>query len=434
MADTADVIIIGAGVIGAAIGYEMAKAGHSTLNIDRNHDAGTGSTAGSCAIIRVHYSTLDGSALAYEGYYDWANWPDYLGVDDEQGLARFVECGCLVMETPANGHMTRHKEICRALNIPFEEWDAKAITDRLPVYNLDSFAPARRIDDPAFGTPNGGHLDGAVFFPTAGYVTDPQLSAHNLRRAAEAHGARFLFNRAVTGILRENGRAAGVTLDDGTTVRAPVVINVAGPASHRINDMAGVTGDMNITTRPLRQEVAHVPQPPGFDFEKLGLVVSDSDIACYARPEHGGHILIGSEDPDCDPREFVDDADFDTDFSDQWTNQVHRYAQRVPDLPIPGQTRGVVELYDVTDDWIPIYDKSSLPGFYMACGTSGNQYKNATIAARLMRDLVAHCEGGADQDRDPLQFHLPRTGHTIDTAFFSRLRKVNPESSNSVLG
>ena len=59
-----------------------------------------------------------------------------------------------------------------------------------------------------------------------------------------------------------------------------------------------------------------------------------------------------------------------------------RYGQRVPTLGIPSRMRGVVDLYDASTDWIPIYDKSSLGGFYMACGTSGNQYKNAPIAAR----------------------------------------------------
>ena len=82
-----DAVIIGAGVIGAALALELSKAGFKTLNVDKNHDAGMGSTSGSCAIVRVHYSTLDGSALAYEGYFDWKNWSDYLGVEDTLGNA-----------------------------------------------------------------------------------------------------------------------------------------------------------------------------------------------------------------------------------------------------------------------------------------------------------------------------------------------------------
>ena len=74
-----DAIIIGAGVIGSAIGFELSKKGYKTLNLDRNATSGYGSTAASCAIIRVHYSTFDGCALAYEGYHYWKDWEKYLG-------------------------------------------------------------------------------------------------------------------------------------------------------------------------------------------------------------------------------------------------------------------------------------------------------------------------------------------------------------------
>jgi sarcosine oxidase subunit beta len=429
-----DVIIIGSGVIGAAMGFELSKAGFKTLNIDRNHDAGTGSTSASCAIIRVHYSTLDGSALAYEGYFDWKNWKDYLGVEDDHGIAKFVECGCLVMKTKQNEFLQKHKSICSTLNIPFEEWDSCIIKKKLPLYNQESFAPVKRIDQDGFGEANGSSINSGVFFPTGGYVTDPQLSAHNLRSAAEANGGLFRFNSEVVDIIKYNGKVSGVLLANNEVIKAPIVINVAGPASFKINKMAGVEEEMNIKTRPLRQEVAHVPQPSGFNFEANGFVVSDSDISCYVRPEHGGNILIGSEDPECDSREFVDDLNFNTEFTDQWDNQVHRYAQRVPTLGIPSRRKGIVDLYDASDDWIPIYDKSSLNGYYMACGTSGNQYKNATIAARMMVGLINYCEAGNDHDLHPYEFYLEKIGRKLNMGFFSRLRKVNPESSNSVLG
>ena len=111
-----------------------------------------------------------------------------------------------------------------------------------------------------------------------------------------------------------------------------------------------------------------------------------------------------------------------------------RYGQRVPELKVTGRTRGVVDLYDASTDWIPIYDRSSLPGFYMACGTSGNQYKNAPIAGKMMAALILHSENGNDQDSEPLQFHMPYIDLTVDTGFYSRKRPINQESSFSVLG
>ena len=235
-------------------------------------------------------------------------------------------------------------------------------------------------------------------------------------------------------ILTAGGRVAGVRLADGSELHAPVVVNVAGPASARINAMAGVLEDMTIETRPLRQEVVHVPAPEGFDFEQDGLIVSDGDIGCYCRPERGNNILIGSEDPECDTHHWIDDRDWNTDFTEQWTTQALRYAQRVPSLGIPSRMRGVVELYDAATDWIPIYDKSALPGFYMACGTSGNQYKNAPVAGRLMAALIDYCEGGTDHDVTPMRLRLGHIGHEIDASFFSRRRAINAESSFSVLG
>lgn len=435
MTQTADAIIIGAGVIGSATAFELAKLGYRTLSVDRNAEAGHGSTSSSCAIIRVHYSTLEGTAFAYEGYFYWRDWAEYLGVADERGLATFREVGCLVTKTEANNHMANYLAHCDALGIPYEDWSAEKIVERLPIYDMQSYFPAKRPDDPGFGAPSGGMVEGGIFFPTGGYVTDPALSSHNLQRAAEAHGAEFRFNASVAEILQQGGRAAGVRLADGEEIHAPVVINVGGPASSRINEMAGVTGDMTITTKALKQEVVHVPSPAGFDFENDGIVVSDSDISCYCRPEHGNHILIGSEDPPCDDHVWVaDDSDYDRNFTEQWNVQAMRYAQRVPSLGIPNTSRGVVDCYDVTEDWIPIYDKSSLPGFYMACGTSGNQYKNAAIAGKMMAALVDYCEAGNDHDTAPLTFRLPYIGRDTNVGFYSRKREINLESSFSVLG
>jgi sarcosine oxidase subunit beta len=96
--------------------------------------------------------------------------------------------------------------------------------------------------------------------------------------------------------------------------------------------------------------------------------------------------------------------------------------------------KGLVELYDVSDDWIPIYDKSDLPGFYMAVGTSGNQFKNAPPVGHLMAELIDACEKGADHDVDPVQVTMPYTGVTLNAGFYSRLRDVNENSSFSVNG
>jgi len=430
-----DVIIIGAGIIGAAIGLEMARAGKKTLNIDKLPAAGYGSTSNSCAIIRTHYSTLQGTALAWESLFYWKQWADYLGTPDELGLARFKQTGVLIFKSNDSEFDTwrRHHD---ALSIPYEEWDTKAVQEKMPFLSTNVYGPPKLPDDPSFFDAGQGEISGGFFVPEGGYVSDPQLSTHNIQRAAEAAGGEFLFNQQVVDILKEDNRCTGVVLNGGRQILAPVVVNAAGPHSFVINRLADVEKDMNITTRALRHEVHFVPAPEGVDIEKQGAVMSDDDIGGYCRPEVGNAILIGSQDPKCDAQEWVEDPDnYDTEVSEaQWRAQVYRLALRIPELPIPAHPRGLVDLYDVTDDWIPIYDKSSLDGFYLAVGTSGNQYKTAPVVGKFMAKLIDACEKGQEHDNEPVMYSCPKTGVDLDLSFYSRLRKINADSSFSVLG
>ena len=429
-----DTIIIGAGIIGCCLAFELSKRGYKTLNVEKLGASGQGSTSNSCAIIRLHYSTPDGVAMAREGYYYWLKWPEYLEVEDTAGMARYVNTGCLVIKTPLNKNLKNVMASLDNMGVEYEELDTAGIKAKMPMLDLQKFFPAKLLDDPNFGHPTGDTIAGAIFVPESGYITDPQLSTHNAQVAAQAQGGEFLFNAEVADILTKDGRATGVKLKDGLELNAPVVVNVSGPHSYLINRMAGVEEGMKIKTRALRQEVCHVPAPEGVDYEKVGTIISDGDIGCYSRPEVGNHVLIGSEDPECDEREWVDPDNFDRSFTDQWSTQAMREAQRISGLPIPNQPQGVVDLYDVADDWIPIYDKSDLPGFYMAVGTSGNQYKNAPVAGVLMAELIEKVEAGHDHDSDPVKFVMQHTGRECNLGFFSRLREINPDSSFSVIG
>jgi sarcosine oxidase subunit beta len=75
-----------------------------------------------------------------------------------------------------------------------------------------------------------------------------------------------------------------------------------------------------------------------------------------------------------------------------------------------------------------------MKGFYMAIGTSGNQYKNAPVVGAMMAELIDVCEKGLDHDTEPFQYKLRHIGRTIDVGFFSRKREINYNSSFSVNG
>lgn len=431
----ADVVIIGAGVIGAAIAYELSLLGYQTLNVDQLPAAGYGPTSNSCSIVRAHYSSRDGVAMAYEGFSYWQDWESYIGVTDESGLARYHQSGTILLKS-GTGHHEKVLGHYRELGVEFEEWDNAELRRRVPIYDTAAFWPPKRPSDADFWSEPNRQLDGAVFTPGSGYVNDPQLATHNLQRGAEAHGAQFRFRTKVGEIFRDSERVRGVGLADGGTIRAPIVVNVAGPHSFLINRLAGVEDTMKVKTRALRHEVHHVPAPPEFDFEQYGFHTSDGDTGIYFRPDAGNHILIGSEDPECDPRVWIEDpSKFERGITEaQWEAQVFRLARRIPSLPIPTERKGIVDLYDVSDDWIPIYDRSDLPGFYMAIGTSGNQFKNAPVVGHLMAQLIQRCEHGHDHDADPIKVVSRYTGLELDGGFYSRLREVNPKSSFSVNG
>ncbi|MDX1615320.1 MAG: FAD-dependent oxidoreductase [Candidatus Promineifilaceae bacterium] len=435
MNQTADVIIIGAGIIGCATAFELAKRGYQTLNIDKLPGAGHGSTSNSCALIRFFYSTWEGVAMSYEGYHYWKDWSNYIGVSDERGLASYTERGTIMLMTEGHDH-ENVIGLYDQIGVRYEVWDTVTLKEKMPIYDVHAFWPPRSIDDPEFWEAPDEMLEGAVFTPQSGYVNDPLLATYNLFLAARAQGSDFLFNHEVTEIRRAGGRVQGVTLEDGQQIDAPVVVNVAGPHSFVVNRMAEVEGEMNIKTRALRHEVHHVPAPPGFNFERHGHPTSDGDAGTYFRPEVGNKIAVGTEDPECDPKEYVADPDS---FVYQvtpshWKRQVYRLARRIPDLPIPNQPMGVADMYDVSDDWLPVYDRSSLPGYYMAIGTSGNQFKNAGIAGLMMAEIIDACEKGHDHDRDPVRVAGPYTGLTLNAGFYSRLRQVNPESTLTVRG
>ncbi len=223
MTSKTDAIIIGAGIIGCATAFELAKHGYKTLNIDKLDAAGAGSTGNSCAIVRASYSTWDGVAMAYEGFSYWKDWENYLGYQDEEGLARYMNCGSILLKTKG-GHHRKVLRFYREIGVEHEEWDLETLREKMPVYSVMSFYPARRPEDERFWDEPTEELQGAVFTSGSGYVSDPQLATRNLMRAAQQHGAELRLGQQVTEIRRGDGRVLGVTLKCGEQSDADVVV------------------------------------------------------------------------------------------------------------------------------------------------------------------------------------------------------------------
>jgi sarcosine oxidase subunit beta len=430
---THDAVIIGAGVIGSSVAAELARDGLDVCVVDRGTGPGTGSTSASSAIVRYNYSTWTGVVAAWESMHVWEDWENHLGGPDPAGIARFIRTGGLCLDAPGQDRGKVLALFDRA-GVPYEVWDADTVRRRIPQLDPGRHYPPKRINDETFWAEPAGELS-AYWNPDCGFVDDPQLAAHNLMVAAQRRGAAFRFRSPVVEIRRAGTRVAGVRLGDGTEIDAPVVVNVAGPHSQQVNALAGVLDDFAVTTRPMRQEVHHVAAPAGFGDEHPGPLVADLDLGTYFRGTPGGGLLVGGTEPECDPLQWLDDADaYDPNPTQEvFKAQVYRAARRLPDLAVPDSARGIAGVYDVSDDWIPLYDKTNLPGYYSAIGTSGNQFKNAPVAGRFMAELIAAVEGGHDHDAEPVQVTLARTGLVADLGHYSRTREINRDSSFSVM-
>lgn len=426
-------VVIGAGVVGAGVALALARAGLEVTILDRAPGPGLGSTSASSAIVRLHYSTFQGVAVAWEAKHEWEHWVEHLGGPDPAGLARYVQTGALVLDTPGYdagrvlGHFAR-------LGIPYEELTAAEVAERFPYLSTGRFHPPRLPGDDRFWAEPTGQI-GGFFTSEAGFVDDPSLAAHNLWSAAAALGVSSVFRAEVVVIEREGAAVSGVRLADGRQLPAGIVVNAAGPHSSVINELAGVLGEFAVTTRPMRQEVHQLSGPPELA-GGIGPTVGDGDLGTYFRWTPGGDVLVGSQEPDCDPLEWLDDADdCDVRPTVEWfERQGLRLARRMPSIAVPNRPTGLAGVYDVTEDWIPIYDRTSLEGYFVAIGTSGNQFKNAPVIGPMMAALVTDWLSGGDHDRAPVRWHAPRTGVEVDLSHYSRLRSPNTESSNSVLG
>ena len=430
-----EVVVIGGGVIGCAIGLELRRRGVDVAVLDRNGEVGHGTTSSSCGIVRRFYSQPGMTAMAHESAQIWADWGAYLGPIDEDP-AVFKRPGAAFLLTELTRELRERAASMQRIGIPTRVLTAQELHERFPYLDVASNHPPRSIDDPAFleaGT--GSPIGGAVFEEDSGYVVSPGLATHNLRLAGEREGVRFLLNREVRSISGSGEDPFVLGLSDGTTVESDVLVNASGPHSAGVNAMAGV--QLPLETRPLVREVHSLENPLRGTPQGARLpIVADLDGGIYFRPEAGdAALIVGSTDPSCDELEWVEDPDSArTSISQRYRErQCLRLMKRFPAVRL-GPPRGLASLYDVTVlDWYPIVDKTDRPGYYACIGTSGSSFKTAPVLGSLMAQIVTETEQGRDVDEEPIRLELPRINQTIDTSFLSR-RRAPLESSDTVIG
>ena len=450
------IVVIGAGVIGSSISLQLKRLSHDVTVVDRNSGAGLGSTSASSAVVRFNYSTFDAVALSWESYFLWKEFKALIDgtnnysknplENSQEHYAHLEDRGYVMLDVPVLSNENTMKLFDRA-KVPYEIWDSKTLKENMPGIDAGRYWPNKPVKSDAFWDEATEEI-GGIFSKHGGYVSDPLLAAQNFATAAKREGVNFKFKKAIVGVEKDavTGRVNGVRVKDfdnqskkvldsqDELIPADAVVNVAGPWSTLINQMAGAGSDFTVELKPLRAEVHQISTPK--DILK-GPIMGDLDLGTYVRSGPGGITLVGGTEPECDELEWVEPDKVDevnmTRTVEVFESQTYRFARRFPAAQIPPTPVGVVGVYDVSSDWTPIYDKTDVPGFYVAIGTSGNQFKNATGAGLIMAHLITQVENGADHDKNPVVYNCINTKLAINLGTFSRKRARNT-TSGTVMG
>lgn len=376
----ADVVVVGAGIIGASIGFQLGTHGvGSVVVIDKGMGPSEGSTGASSSICRCRYTYPEVVRLAFHGQEAYGNWPDFLGIANTRSKLNRHGVLWLMGETVEKVETDAaklHKEGVSAVSISPDD-----LGDLFP-----ALSPCTAPFDMTGAIEHECSTDGAFLYEPDGGYADPVGANQDLIEAARATGTEVRFRARVTGVSKSRSGVNGVKLEDGTEIGAGLVINAAGPWCNRLNRMAGA--DIKWTLSPTRIQTIYREWPSELGPLPVG---ADSSTGIYFRPESGGQqVLVGSVRPE-DEEEVVDDPDDfkrspDVDFTQMKLAALHH---RVPDLEARGNVSGIAGLYTVNrEDVHPIVGPTDVDGFWVANGFSGHGFKLAPAIGSMVAQAV----------------------------------------------
>ena len=358
MAKTADVVIIGAGVMGASIAFNLARRGVTNVAVLEKNFIAAGATGKSSACVRQHYSTEVGARMVMHSLEIFRNFSEIVG-----GTAGFVKTGYL-MGVGERDHQALKKVIAMQQAVGIK-------TSLLSAKEIREIEPRVSTHDLAAG----------AWEPDSGYA-DPSDTTNAFMRRARELGVRLYQNTQVTGLKTTGGAIAEVTTS-GDSFSAPAVINAAGVWGDRIGAMLGIHIPITVCRHQIRlikrPQAASARHPMFYDFEHQ----------FYSRPEGRDLTLIGTLDPAeindrIDPDGYNDGVD-----SEQTPDVVAALCDRFPSFEAGHLHSGYSGPFDVTPDWHPIIDEApGVRGFYLALGFSGHGFKLSPAVGEMVAELV----------------------------------------------
>lgn len=369
MRQSAAVVIVGGGVIGASVAYHLAVRGVTDVLVVERNALGSGSTGRSAGGIRQQFSTEVNCRLSMLSVEKLLRFEQDTGWDPS-----FHQVGYLFLLTRPEDWALFQSTVGmqRRLGLP-----VSAIT----AVEAQSKVPPVVVDD----------VLGATFCPTDGHA-DPTQVCLGYAAAARARGVEVASGVSVTGIEVESGSVVAVETDAGR-VATPLVVDAAGPWAARIAELAGV----DVPIRPYRRQLYFVerfPQVP----DDAPMVV-DFATSMYFRREGPG-LLLGMTDRS-------EPSSFNTNTDDAFLAMLIEHAvRRMPAIETAPLASGWAGLYDVTPDANPILGRiPEVEGFLMAAGFSGHGFMHAPATGQLLAELVVD---GAASTIDVSPFSIER--------------------------
>ncbi|WP_187276467.1 NAD(P)/FAD-dependent oxidoreductase [Parahaliea maris] len=405
----ADVVIVGAGIIGLSIAWQLAR--RSALNIlvlEKGAGTGEGSTGASSAICRTRYSMDDMVQLARDGIHAYRHWQAFTGLTSPR--ARFAQDGVLWMPGADTGWAEREHQRMQRLGVPSAVFGDAELSERYPAFSSCTRAPD--VDTGAEHACRGG---GRYFLETEGGYMDPVACADDLLEACRLAGVEVRFGAGVTDIQQTGGAVTGLRLADGESITAPCVVNAAGPWCNQLIAAAGLELPWRLT--PTRIQVLYLDRPE----ELPGHIPVTVDMAAgiYFRCQNRGQQLVVGSVLESDEQERVSEPDhFNRSADDDFTHaKLHALHHRLPALPYRGPIRGYCGLYTVNEqDVHPLLGPTALKGFYLANGFSGHGFKLApAIGAMLARQITGDSCPDFDTAVDPRLFRVDREPIRVDS-------------------
>ena len=348
----ADVVIIGGGVNGCSLAYQLAKKDKKVALFEKSYLC-SGATGRCGAGIRQQWSVGENAELAIKSV------KIFEGLEKELGQEIGLRQGGYLIAVHDKKNMKQAEqnvEMQKKLGLDVSILTPDEILDIVPILDV-----------------KGMQAIGATFCPTDGHV-DPFKTTHAYAKAAERMGAKLYKFTNVTNIKTKNKRIESVITDKGE-IKTDTLVNAAGAWSKQIAEIV----DIKLPNKPFRKEILVTERvKPMFK----AMVISFKD-GIYFSQQDEGQILGGIPIPN-EISGYLTVPTFD--FLHHMSKTLTRYAPSLKHVNVIRQWTGY---YDVTPDARPILGEvEGLKGFIQCNGFSGHGFMLSPMVTKLLSDYI----------------------------------------------